>query len=563
MGGANIPALERPAILTVSDRGWGLAADLAGRFGDDYEIVDCAAVRDAAAALERITEAHRDVSLVVAEARLPDGEGADVLQLVRPLQPHAIRCLIAPMMDRRAAELISAWVSLDIVDHYINAPWGHPEVRLFPAISAMLSEWWSKTHPDSGPAILDVIAPPNSTRSHELRDLLARNAVPARFHESGSEAARRLLEQRGVELSGDELIVVTQTGALVDPDNLELADHLGAATRPRTDACDLAIVGGGPAGLSAAVYASSEGLDTVVIEKAAIGGQAGTSSHIRNYLGFAHGISGTDLASRASEQAWQFGTEFVFINPVTALEARSGGWRVILGDDATLDARVVILATGVHYRRLDASGVDRLLGAGVYYGAAASEAPAFAGKEVFVVGAGNSAGQAAVHLAEYAAKVSVVARGPTITDSMSDYLVQQLDRTTNVTVLTDTTVRAVSGEHRLASLVLRNGVTNDNHEVAADGLFIMIGAVPDTGWLPSDLALDERGYILTGPRVAERWNRTRQPLPFETSLPGVFAVGDVRAGSVKRVAAAVGEGSVCVTQVHQLLTQSETTEVRR
>lgn len=347
---------------------------------------------------------------------------------------------------------------------------------------------------------------------------------------------------------------MTRDGALVDPDNRTIAAHLGAATRPRTGTVDLAVVGGGPAGLSAAVYGSSEGLETVVIERAAIGGQAGTSSHIRNYLGFPHGLSGTELAARASEQAWQFGTEFILINPVTALQSHGGGWRLEFRDGATLDARAVILAIGVEYRRLEADGVERLQGAGVYYGASTSEAPAFTGKSVFIVGAGNSAGQAAIHLAEHAANVTIVARGSSIAASMSDYLVQQLHRTSNISVLTGSTVTAVHGSNLLESLQVHDRAAGATTEHPADGLFILIGAVPETTWLPADVARDDRGFIPTG---TDRWSHGRRPLPFETSLAGVFAVGDVRAGSVKRVASAVGEGSVCVSQVHQYLVHSE------
>lgn len=538
-----------PVIITaVADGELGDA--LKRRFGADYEIVTCSDVRAAVTALDGVAAAGRHAALTITDVWLGGADASVVLEHVRLLHPQGIRCLIAPMMDRPAAELLSTWVSLDLVDHFINEPWGHPEVRLYPAVSSMLAEWRRAVDPDSGPVIVDVVAPARTARTHELRDLMARNNVPARFHDRASPASAALLAAHGVEAPVDSLVVITRAGVLIDPENAAIADQLGAATRPRLRSVDLAIVGGGPAGLSAAVYGASEGLETVVVERAAIGGQAGTSSHIRNYLGFAQGVSGTELASRAAEQAWQFGAEFVLINPVVRLDARNDQrWRLVLGDGATLDANVVVLATGVDYRRLDAAGVEDLAGAGVYYGAATSEAPAFAGKRVFVVGAGNSAGQAAVHLAGYAATVTVLVRGASVAASMSDYLVNELDRLANVEVRTRTTVRAARGVQRLENLELSDDGAERIYEQPADGLFILIGAAPHTAWLPEALSRDAHGFILTGADAPTDHPR----LPFETTLPGVFAVGDVRAGSVKRVASAVGEGSICVSQVHRYL----------
>jgi thioredoxin reductase (NADPH) len=398
-----------------------------------------------------------------------------------------------------------------------------------------------------------------SARSHEIRDLLNRNVISFGFYPASARPGKALLEQAGAAAATLPVVIMFDGRVLENPSNTQLAEAIGMQTSPGTGLYDVAVIGAGPAGLAAAVYGASEGLSTVVLEPEAIGGQAGTSSRIRNYLGFPTGVSGEDLAVRAYTQAWNFGAEYVYGNPATGLRVKGPERVVTVADDSEARSRAVIIATGVSYRRLGIPSLDALTGVGVFYGAAASEAQAMKDREVFVVGGANSAGQAAVHLARYAAKVTMLIRGQSLADSMSEYLVKEITSTPNIAVRSGAVVTGGAGTGRLESLTIQDQASGVTETVPAAALFVLIGAEPRTRWLPDDIRRDRWGFVVTGTdlmaggRPPDSWPLQRPPMLLESSLPGVFAVGDVRCGSVKRVASAVGEGSVAIRLIHDYL----------
>lgn len=534
-----------------------IARELERRYGDDYRVL-CERSADAALAeLERMRDTGEGVAVVLADQWMPEATGSDLLARVRQLHPQAKRGLLiewGDWGDRPTADAVLKAMGLGDIDYYVLKPVWEPDEQFHRTISEFLYEW-TRTAPASSREI-EVVGPTWSPRSHELRSLLARNGVPHVFHASDSPEGRARLEATGHDDPDVPIAAMLDGRVLVDPSKAELASAFGVATElgNRRD-FDVVVVGAGPAGLGAAVYASSEGLSTLVIEREAIGGQAGSSSLIRNYLGFSRGVSGAELAQRAYQQAWVFGTEFVLM--CDAAELRLDGPRpaLRLSDGSEVTASTVVLATGVSYRRLDVPSLDALTGAGVYYGAATSEGPALAGGRAYVVGGGNSAGQAAVHLARYAERVTILIRGGSLAKSMSQYLLEVIDATPSIEVRTGAQVVDGSGDGRLSELTLRDVQTEATETVAADALFVMIGARPRTDWLPEAIERDRWGFLLTGPDVpAEAWPLERPPLMVETSVPGVFAAGDVRHRSVKRVASAVGQGAAAIQQVHEYLT---------
>lgn len=554
------PDERAPVLLVIDDdpaAAEALRATLDLRYGREYRVVADTSAPAGARRLEQLHQAGEDVAIVLADQWMPEMSGFDLLALAQERHPRAKRVLLVDAMDQSALGPILHAATIGRMDHHLHKPWGHPDEQLHPALSELLSEWVR----DRGPRFeaVRIVAHRWDPRSHELRDLLQRNNVLHGLYDADSAAGQALL--RALDVGTDRLPVVAVHGGptLVQPSNIEVAAALGVRTSAVAGVCDVAIVGAGPAGLAAAVYAASEGLRTAVIEREAMGGQAGTSSMIRNYLGFPRGVSGTALAQRAYSQAWHFGAEFIFVQEATALR-HEGAERVItLSGGSEVRSRSVILAMGVSYRRLGVPSIERLLGAGVFYGAAASEAAAMRGERVFVVGAANSAGQAAVHLAKFAEHVTLLVRGGSLAATMSAYLLKEIERTPNIGVRFNSQIVEGRGESRLRGVVLRETTTGATEEVAAGGVFIMIGAEPRTAWLPPDIARDERGFILTGRDVplgsgdATTWALDRPPDLLETSLPGVYAVGDVRHNSVKRVASAVGEGSIAVSFVHDYL----------
>jgi thioredoxin reductase (NADPH) len=544
-----------PAILVI-DPDTATAAALDRRFGADYRVISTTSADAALATLRDLAGEGTDVALVLADLELPGTDGIALLDRAQVLHRGARRALTVAM-NRRGTRLpldslesLQRATTLGQIDFSIVKGWVSPEEWLYPQIQEALSGWARANRPHH--EAVRIIDERWSPRGHELRDLLARNTVPFGYYTTDSAAGRNLLRDHDAEGLALPVAIFNDGTVLVDPPPVAVADALGVRTRPDGGLYDLAILGAGPAGLAAAVYGVSEGLRTIVFEPRALGGQAGTSSMIRNYLGFPRGVTGGDLTSRGYEQAMLFGAEFVFVQEASALARRGDEHVVTLSNGSEAVSRAVIVATGVDYRRLGLPALDRLVGAGVYYGAAAVEAPGMAGEDVVVVGGANSAGQAALHLARYARSVTLVVRGPSLEAGMSDYLVRQIASTSNVEIRLGTRVVDGRGERRLEGLVLE--CEGEREDRAAVGLFVMIGAEPRTSWLGDAVDRDEGGYVLTGLDVpTESWPLARSPLPFETSLPGVFAVGDVRHGSVKRVAGAVGEGSVAVGSVHRYL----------
>jgi thioredoxin reductase (NADPH) len=550
---ASSPQGERPLLLAVDDEPAVLAAvarDLRRGFGERYRVMRAAS---GAEGLEILTEVRRrgqQVALLIADQRMPGMEGTDYLLRARQLAPDAKRVLLTAYADTEAAIAAINEVALD---YYLLKPWDPPEEQLFPVLEDLLTTWESGAALEAGGVRL--IGHRFSKESHDLRDFLARNRVPARWLDVERDGeARELLTVAGVE--ADRLpVALLQDGAVLErPTVLELAERLGVAVKPASDHYDLVIVGGGPAGLAAAVYGASEGLRTVMVEREAPGGQAGQSSRIENYLGFPAGLSGSDLARRATDQARRLGAELLSVKDAQALRAEGAGRIVELAGGGSLSANCVLVASGVSYNQLDAPGFADFTGAGIYYGAAMTEARACSDQHVVVIGGANSAGQAAVYFSGYAAKVTMLVRADSLAKSMSHYLIDQIAALPNVAVRTGAQAVAASGvDGHLQKLRIRDADGSESED-DVDACFVFIGAAPRTDWLEGVVARDERGFILAGPEVREHgWPLARDPYALETSVPGVFVAGDVRARSIKRVASAVGEGSMAVSLIHEYL----------
>jgi thioredoxin reductase (NADPH) len=539
-----------------------LHRELSTRYGTDYQIIVCDRPAELAARMRDLRAAGPPVALVVGGVGAADPDGIEVLAGIRAIDPTALRVAAVSWGDWDAVQSVFDAVAAGTLDHWVNRPVQPPAEEFHHSITGFLREWASQR--PGGFEAVQVIGERWSARSQELRDLISRHRVPAGFYDATSARARQMLHELG--LDPPELpVVVLRFGAerpvLVNPSNLEIADAFGVM-KPISpgEVFDVAVVGAGPAGLAAAVGASSEGLQTLVVEHEAVGGQAGTSSMIRNYPGFAQGISGATLTQESWRQAWAFGTTFWYMRQAESLSERDGHYRLRLSDGSVVTARTVIIATGVAYRRLGIPALEDLQGRGVFYGAAASEAPAMRGRTVFVAGGANSAGQAALHLAKWAAQVTILVRAPSLAASMSDYLIRQIGAAPNVDICYHVQVADGTGTGYLQSLVLEDTASGARRAVSADALFVLIGAQPRTEWLGEAVARDRQGFIRTGADLPAgthaRWPADRPPLPLETSLPGVFAAGDVRRGSVKRVASAVGEGAATIPLVHRYLART-------
>ncbi len=551
--------MAKPVVLLADGsrmRG-RVEAELRKRYGADYQVIVAGSTEEAVDVLGRLRDDGSQVALVLADRQLPGMTGTELLARVRQLHPAARRALLISWGDRSSMEAVAEATVLGDLDAYAVTPGTPPDERFHQVITEQLGEWGRSNLP--GQEVVRVVGEPWAARSHELRELLGRNGVPFGFYPAGGPEAQRLLEEAGAAGTALPAVVMFDGRVLANPANAEVAEALGVSTRPGGSRYDVTVIGAGPAGLAAAVYGASEGLSTVVLEPEAIGGQAGTSSLIRNYLGFPSGVSGGDLAVRAYTQALSFGAEYVYGNPASALRPDGAELVVTLADGSEVRSRAVIVATGVAYRRLGIPALDALTGAGVFYGAASSEAKAMKDREVFVAGGANSAGQAAVHLARYAAQVTVLVRGHSLADSMSEYLIREIESAPNIAVRPRVAVTGGAGPGRLERLTVTDLESGAAETVPAAALFVLIGAEPRTQWLPDTVRRDQSGFVLTGSDLLqdgqpdEQWPLRRPPMLLESSLPGLFAAGDVRHGSVKRVASAVGEGSIAIRLVHDHL----------
>ncbi len=551
---------DKPIVLVVDDELSSLdvlARELRKRYAADYEIVAEQRVAAALEGLRRWKDESHDVALVLADQWMPEMYGADLLGQARLLHPRAKRVMLVSWGDPSSPETLLHSCAVGQIEYFIPKPWPQgPDEEFHSMVSDFLREWSRLNRPAF--EAVKIIGEDRSPRCFRLLDLLHRNGIPAGFYPANEADAARMLRESGLDASRLPVAIIFGGRVLVDPSDRELSLALGARSNPEREDYDLAIIGAGPAGLAAAVYGSSEGLETVVIEREALGGQASHSTMIRNYLGFPKGVSGDELSVRAYQQAWQFGTTFLFANGAVRIRSANDVHHVTLADGSEVNASAVIVSSGVDYRRLGIPALERLVGAGVFYVSVSNEAFALGGEHVFVVGAGNAAGQAALHLAKYAKQVTVLSRRPALGDTMSAYLITEIEASENIDLLLASELVGGNGDQRLRELTIADLRTGERRIHAAGALFVLIGATPHTGWLPETILRDEEGFVLTGQDAvkAARVSLTTMstgPLPMETSLSGVFAAGDVRHGSTKRVASAVGEGAAAVASVERWL----------
>ena len=551
--------MSNPVILAVDDEPAVLRAierELRGHVGSAYTVIAADSGASALDVVRRLALRDTPVALLLVDQRMPGMTGVELLAATMELAPDAKRVLLTAYADTDAAIRAINEIHLD---QYLQKPWDPPEERLFPVLDDLLDDWRATFRPSFEG--IRLVGHRWSARAHEIKDYLARNLVPYRWVDVEDDPeAVRLGEAAGVEIGRAPLLVFPDGSHLVAPDNAAIAERLGLRTRPGLETYDLVIVGGGPAGLAAAVYGASEGLRTLLLEREAPGGQAGTTSRIENYLGFPAGLSGADLARRAVAQASRLGAELLTARAATALRLEDRYRLLTLDDGTEVSCEALLIATGVQYRRLDVPGLDPLVGVGVFYGAAITEALACRGQQVAVVGGGNSAGQAAVHLSRFASEVTLLVRGGRIEAGMSAYLVEQLRERPNVTIRLNASVAAVRGSDGLDAITISDSAAGTIEEIPMQALFLFIGALPRTEWLAGIVERDPPGFIVTGPALARAadgrvpgWPLAREPFLLETSVPGIFAAGDVRKGSMKRVASGVGEGSMAVSFVHQYL----------
>lgn len=547
--------MSKPVILAVDDDASVLEAiiqDLRRKYGPNYRILRAGSGQAALDTCTQLQQRGDEVALFLSDQRMPGMSGVDFLERARKMYPEARRVLLTAYADTEAA--IKA-INTARIQYYLTKPWDPPEEQLYPVLDDLLGTWAEGYKPRFEG--MRVIGPRWSAIDHQVRDFLSRNQVPYVWLDPEREGeAFEWLERYGLDDRQLPALLFPDGSSMVQPTQTALAEKIGLSTHAAKDFYDLVVVGGGPAGLAGAVYAASEGLKTLLVEPDAPGGQAGASSRIENYLGFPSGVSGADLARRAYVQASRFGVEFL-TQCVTGIRAENQYRLVRMADGREVSCHVGLVTLGVNYRRLQAPGVERLTGAGVYYGAALAEARACKDEDVYIVGGANSAGQAAMHFAQYARQVTMLVRGVSLEASMSKYLIDQIAGTSNIKVETDSQVVEAIGESRLESL--RFNRRGEEILVPATGLFIFIGAAPATGWLPEQIMRDPHGFVLSGQdlrvdgKLPQRWKEDRDPYLLETSMPGMFVAGDVRHGSVKRVASAVGEGSIAVQFMHQYL----------
>jgi thioredoxin reductase (NADPH) len=551
--------MNKPVLLIVDDDPQVLAAvrrDLRSRYRESYTVMSAASGDDALNAMRELKSRGDSLAMLICDQRMPGMMGSEVLAKSRPIYPLARRVLLTAYSDIDAA--VKA-INEAHLDHYLSKPWDPPEERLFPAVDDLLDAWQAESLPEAKG--LRLVGHQWSPQSHAIKDFLASNLIPYRWLEVTRDAdACALLDAAGVSTDGlPALFFDDGSPVMRNPDPRQVAERLGKPMTAAFEVYDLAIVGAGPAGLAAAVYGASEGLRTILLDRHAPGGQAGTSSRIENYLGFPAGVSGSELTRRALSQAQRLGAEFLVPLEVTGMSIEGGYKRLTLGDGRQIVARALLASTGMSYREHPATGIAEHTGAGVYYGAATTEAAAFRDRRVLVVGGGNSAGQGAIYLARYAKEVEIVVRRDNLRDTMSQYLIEQIEKTPNIRLCPGTEIEHVEGDGHVERVTLKSLADGSMRTEDVDALFIFIGTSPRCGWLAADVLRDAKGFVLTGRDLmaadgyARIWKEQRDPLILETSVPGVFAAGDLRAGAMNRVASAVGEGSMVVRLAHEYL----------
>jgi thioredoxin reductase (NADPH) len=548
--------VNKPALLVVDDDPQVLAAvrrDLRGRYREHYTVISASSGEEALATIKELKARGDSLAIVISDQRMPGLQGTDVLAQSREVYPLARRVMLTAYSDIDAA--IKA-INVAHLDHYLSKPWDPPEECLFPVIDDLLDAWQAAFLPEE--TGLRLVGHQWSPRSHVIKAFLAGNLIPYRWLDVARHPdTRGLLDAAGITASELPALFFEDGTALRNPEPRQVAERLGRSLSAAFNLYDLVIAGAGPSGLAAAVYGASEGLQTLLLDRHAPGGQAGSSSRIENYLGFPAGVSGSELTRRAVAQAQRLGAELLVPLEVSGVSIDAGYKHLTLGDGRTIVTRTLLAATGMEYREHPAAGVAAHTGGGVYYGAATTEAPVFSGQRVLVVGGGNSAGQAAMHLARYASEVHIIIRRDSLRDTMSHYLIEQIEKTPNIRLRTRTELERVDGDERVEHVRLRHdGVTE---EEAIDAVFVFIGTKPRSDWLPDEVLRDDKGFVITGrdlrvdQRFARLWKERREPMPLETSAAGVFAAGDIRAGAMNRVASAVGEGSMVVRFVHEYL----------
>ncbi len=551
---------KQPIIFTVDDDEQVLAAikrDIRKEYRVDYKILSTTSAKEALEALKELKQKGEDVALFLSDQRMPEMTGVEFLEQAKKLYPEAKRVLLTAYSDIEAAIKAINDVQLDF---YLNKPWDPPEEKLYPILNDLLDEWQVNHIPAFRG--IRVVGYQYSPKSHAVKDFLSGNLIPYQWLDIMTEpAAKELMDLAKFTDQNLPAVFFEDGTQLSNPSSVELGGKIGLSSKAAENMYDVAIIGAGPAGMAAAVYGGSEGLKTLLIEKHSPGGQAGTSSRIENYLGFPKGLSGADLTQRAITQAKRFGIEFLSPLGVIGVETQDNYKKVILENGDQIHTKSVIITTGVQYRKLDATGIDNYTGAGIYYGAATTEAHACKNKDVYIVGGGNSAGQAAMYLSKFAKNVYIVVRKPDLTSSMSSYLIDQIAATENISLVPKSVIEAAHGETHLESVSLKQIETNAIEKKPAGALLIFIGARPYTSWTGDQIFKNERGFVLTGPQVQKaddfkkHWKKTREPFLLETSTPGIFAAGDVRAGAMNRVASAVGEGAMAIKFVHEYLAE--------
>ncbi|MEN0048064.1 MAG: FAD-dependent oxidoreductase [Bacteroidota bacterium] len=551
---------KKPIILSIDDDeqvSRSLRRDLRNEYKKEYRIISTTSAKEALESLKTWKQQGEVVALFLSDQRMPEMLGVDFLEQAKVFYPKAKRVLLTAYSDTDAAIKAINDVRLD---YYLTKPWNPPEERLYPVLTDLLFDWQSEYKPEFRG--IKLVGYQYSPKSHRIKDFLAGNLRPYLWMDvENNEKARELLTLSEIDHKNLPAVFFEDGSHLEDPSLQAVASKVGLNPNAQSDLYDVVIIGAGPAGLAAGVYGGSEGLKTLLIEKRAPGGQAGTSSRIENYLGFPSGLSGAELTRRALTQATRFGIEFLSPQEVIKVETEGNYKKLTLGDGSSIDTKAIVISTGVDYRKLPAEGADSFTGAGVYYGAATTEAFSCKNKQVYIVGGGNSAGQGAVYLSQYAAKVNILVRRPDLTSSMSSYLIDQIDGIENIEVQGRRQVVKACGEGHLQELVVQNLEDNSTYTIPADALFIFIGARPFTDWLAGSVIRDERGFIETGnnltlhPNFKNVWKKEREPFLLETCIPGVFAAGDVRAGAMNRVASAVGEGATAIKFVHEYLAE--------